>query len=345
MHKIFICYRHAGAPHAAGRLGDNLREQFGEEQVFRDREDMRGGASWRQQVLHAISAQSALVVLIDREWGDPGQTAGQRRLDNPTDPIRMEIRDGLADGATIIPVLLDGAQMPEEAALPADIGALAGIHALPLRDTDWSTDFPRIARLLEQAGFRRALPVAPAPPPVTVRPQPAPVAKRGTSAKVVFACAGGFGLLVVAAAASQQGPGPNPAPAPMAPPAVVPAALTVTPAPPLPPPALAPAIPRPQAGVPTVAGDWRDDTDDGTGAPFHFVQVGTLVRVQGTGDDGSAFEGYGRVLGRNVELEVAVRDVVVMKMSLVLSDDGRALRGTMTNREGQSQPVSFSRSP
>jgi hypothetical protein len=333
MHKIFICYRHAGAPHAAGRLGDNLREQFGEEQVFRDREDMRGGASWRQQVLHAISAQSALVVLIDREWGDPGQAVGRRRLDNPTDPIRMEIRDGLADGATIIPVLLDGAQMPDEAALPADIGALAGIHALPLRDTDWPTDFPRIARLLEQAGFRRASQPAPAPPPVTARPQPQPVARRGSPAKVVLACVGGgLGLLLLAAVASQQGPGPNPAPAPavVVPPVVVPA--TMVPA--------TPPAPAAAASTPMLAGAWKDTSD---GSQVVFTQMGNLLRLTTTTEQGVTVEGTGAVLGQQVEVNLSVMGLPAGKLSLALSDDGQNLRGTVVDLQGQALPAAFSR--
>jgi hypothetical protein len=327
MHKIFICYRHAGAPHAAGRLGDNLREQFGEEQVFRDREDMRGGASWRQQVLHAISAQSALVVLIDREWSDPGQAVGRRRLDDPTDPIRMEIRDGLADDAVIIPVLLDGAQMPDEAALPADIGALAGIHALPLRDTDWATDFSRIARLLEGAGFRRASLPAPAPPPVTARPQPQAVAKRGSPAKVVLACVGGgLGLLVVAAMAASVQPNPNPVPGPVVPPAVVPAAMI--PAPP-------PAAPE----IPVLEGNWTDAADS---SPIIFAQAGNVVRMTTT-SGGVSLDWNGALVGRRLELTMVVQGMTAARLNMSLSDDDRTLRGTLVTADGKVLQVTFNR--
>jgi hypothetical protein len=180
MRKVFICYRRAAAQYAAGALGRGLRERLGDEQVFRDREDMQGGASWREQVLHAISGQSALLVLIDRDWADPRQPAGQRRLDGPADPIRMEVRDGLADGATIIPVLLESAIMPDEADLPPDIRVLGGIHALQLRDTDWSQDFDRICQRLEGAGFK----------PVT--PRAAPVKEPGPSRAALFKLIGSY---------------------------------------------------------------------------------------------------------------------------------------------------------
>ena len=43
MRKVFICYRRAEAEYAAGALGRELRAHFGEDQVFRDKEDIGGG--------------------------------------------------------------------------------------------------------------------------------------------------------------------------------------------------------------------------------------------------------------------------------------------------------------
>src|SRR5687768_909684 len=162
MPKIFISYRRAEAEYAAGSLGRELRRHFGDEQVFRDKEDIAGGVSWRQHVLREIDRDSALLVLIGREWSATRDAQGKRRLDNPDDPIRLEIADGIRDGATVIPVLLENAQMPAASELPSDLAPLAEINALKLRDGDWDADIAKIIKTLEKT-------IPPVP-----RPQPAP---------------------------------------------------------------------------------------------------------------------------------------------------------------------------
>ena len=53
MRKIFISYRRTDEV-AAGALGRDLRKLFGDDQIFRDKEDIGGGLSWRKEVLRAI---------------------------------------------------------------------------------------------------------------------------------------------------------------------------------------------------------------------------------------------------------------------------------------------------
>src|SRR5512134_2402875 len=106
MRKIFISYRRSETEYAAGALGRELRRRFGDDQVFRDKEDIRGGAAWKQQLLHEIDRDCALLVLMGKDWADTRDNQGGRRLDNPDDGLRLEISDGIKDGAAIIPVLL-----------------------------------------------------------------------------------------------------------------------------------------------------------------------------------------------------------------------------------------------
>src|SRR6187401_1898734 len=103
MRKIFISYRRTEAEFAAGALGRELRRHFGDEQIFRDKEDIAGGASWKQQLLHDIDKDSALLVLIGRDWAELKDSRGRRRLDNPADGVRLELNDAIKDGAAIIP--------------------------------------------------------------------------------------------------------------------------------------------------------------------------------------------------------------------------------------------------
>ncbi len=160
MRKIFISYRRSEAEYPAGALYRELRRRFGDEQVFRDKEDIGGGAAWKQQLLHEIDRDSALLVLMGREWADIRDGQGRRRLDNPDDGLRLEISDGIKDGAAIIPVLLENAEMPDESELPPDLRRLADFNALKLRDSDWERDIDLICRTLVRAGFRELEPAA-----------------------------------------------------------------------------------------------------------------------------------------------------------------------------------------
>jgi hypothetical protein len=154
--KIFISYRRSEAEYAAGALGRALREHFGVDFVFRDKEDIGAGASWKQRIAAEIGPDAALLVLIGKDWCKAGDAQGRNRLDNSDDPIRMEISGGLARNATIIPVLLENAVMPEEKDLPADLRPLCEHNAVKLRDGDWQYDLERIFKMLEKAGFAPA---------------------------------------------------------------------------------------------------------------------------------------------------------------------------------------------
>jgi hypothetical protein len=154
MRKIFINYRRAEAEYAAGALGRELRRHFGDDRIFRDKEDIGGGASWKRRVLDEINGESALLILIGRDWATVTDAQGRRRLDNPDDPLRMEIADGLKDGAAILPILLENAEMPADAELPEDLRSITEHNALKLRDSDWQYDLTNICRTLETAGFQ-----------------------------------------------------------------------------------------------------------------------------------------------------------------------------------------------
>jgi hypothetical protein len=164
MRKIFISYRRVDAEFPAGALGRDLRRLFGDEQVFRDKEDVGGGVSWRKEVLHEIDRDCALLVLIGRDWANAKDAHGKRRLDNSDDPLRLEITDGLRDGATILPILLENAEMPSEEELPPELRRLVEYNALKLRDGDWQHDLDNIRRTLEKAGFKPVSLLPPAPP-------------------------------------------------------------------------------------------------------------------------------------------------------------------------------------
>ena len=118
----------------------------------------------------------ALLVLIGRDWANAKDAHGKRRLDNSDDPVRLEIAEGLKDGAVVLPILLENSQMPSEEELPPELRPLAEFNALKLRDSDWQYDLDNIRKTLQKAGFKPVDSLPPATPqePRSITPGNAP---------------------------------------------------------------------------------------------------------------------------------------------------------------------------
>ena len=60
-----------------------------------------------------------LLALIGPGWIDASDPkTGRRRLENPSDFVRIEIAAALARDIPVVPVLLDGAPMPDATSCP-----------------------------------------------------------------------------------------------------------------------------------------------------------------------------------------------------------------------------------
>ncbi|HEV3471123.1 MAG TPA: toll/interleukin-1 receptor domain-containing protein [Pyrinomonadaceae bacterium] len=160
--RIFISYRRRDAKHAARALHERLCEHFGEARVFIDRSDIGGGADFVEVIRRELGASAAVVVVIGEHWLSAAED-GRRRLDDPGDYVRMEVATALARGAFVVPVLVDGAQMPRERDLPDDLKPLARRNAEVLDDRHWDADIERLAAALKagleerQIGLARVL--------------------------------------------------------------------------------------------------------------------------------------------------------------------------------------------
>jgi hypothetical protein len=85
-------------------------------------------------------------VVIGKRWLDAHDDAGQRRLDNPADFVRLETASALKrEAITVVPVLIGGAAMPEAKDLPDDLQALAYRNAAPLSHLRWQSDLDVLA--------------------------------------------------------------------------------------------------------------------------------------------------------------------------------------------------------
>jgi|GEM_PF-5085597 len=144
--RIFISYRRNDSSGYAGRLHDSLMVVLGDENVMMDQEDFAAGEEFAQQAKHMVAQSSVLLALIGTLWAE-GVNA--TRLADPADLLRQEIETALAKGIRVIPVLLDGAELPDAAVLPASLQPLLKLNAVELSGRRWDYD---VGQLIAKLG-------------------------------------------------------------------------------------------------------------------------------------------------------------------------------------------------
>jgi hypothetical protein len=146
---VFVSYRREDGGDAAGRLADRLVDRFGAGRVFMDVEAIEPGTDFVEVITRAVEACDVLVVVIGPGWLTATDTRG-RRLDDPNDWVRVEVRTALARGARVIPVLVRDAVMPNRGDLPEDLAGLARRAALRVRHESFRDDAARLVAAVAQ---------------------------------------------------------------------------------------------------------------------------------------------------------------------------------------------------
>lgn len=145
---VFISYRRDDCSGYAGRLEDALERALGKGRVFRDVRDIVAGEDFTQVIHQRLAQASAVLVLIGPRWQGP-LSAGQCRIDDPQDFVRMEVAAALAAPTKVIPVLLQGASLPSTEQLPEPLRALTHRQALTLNEVSWEADLARLIAALD----------------------------------------------------------------------------------------------------------------------------------------------------------------------------------------------------
>jgi hypothetical protein len=131
------------------RLFDWLNGELGNGNVFLDIDVIPAGASFKEVILDVLRLSSIVLVIIGRAWLDVEDIDGKRRIDDPSDFIRIEIEAALELGKPIIPVLVDGATLPVPSQLPPSIEKLVSFQAIEVRpDPNFGRDVHRLLEII-----------------------------------------------------------------------------------------------------------------------------------------------------------------------------------------------------
>lgn len=152
MAKIFISYRRADSAASAGRIYDRLAARFGPQDIFKDVDNIPLGVNFADYIQTVLRQCSVQLVIIGPRWLDALTEAGELRLEQPDDLVRLEIETALGLGITVIPVFVEEARMPSATALPETLRSLALINSAMVRnDPDFAHDINRLITAIEQA--------------------------------------------------------------------------------------------------------------------------------------------------------------------------------------------------
>ena len=148
-HRIFISYRRDDTESSAHRLSVSLAAHFGPGCVLVDYPELLPGADFVQVIRDTFASVDVLIALIGNRWATIADSTGTRRLDKPSDFVRVEISSALADGIRVLPVLVGGTEPPKPTELPDDLRTLAEHEPVEINDSNWEAQLARIAELIE----------------------------------------------------------------------------------------------------------------------------------------------------------------------------------------------------
>jgi hypothetical protein len=151
MSRIYVSYRRTDAAAYAGRLFENLSHHFGPGFVFMDVEGgISRGEDFSQAINTALNTCDVALVIIGQHWATSAGPDGKLRLDDPDDWVRVEIAAVLRRNILVIPVLVDGARLPEPGNLPEELRPLCRHNACELSNPRWSFDVGELIKDIEK---------------------------------------------------------------------------------------------------------------------------------------------------------------------------------------------------
>jgi non-specific serine/threonine protein kinase len=146
MSRVMISYRRSDSAGIAGRIFDRLVAHFGPDAVFMDVENIPYGVDFQDYINRALKTIDVVVAVMGPAWAMP-LSDGSTRIEDPADPVRLELEAALARAIRVVPVLVDGAKMPPPGAFPQSLAKIALLNAPTI---DSGVDFHvHIERLID----------------------------------------------------------------------------------------------------------------------------------------------------------------------------------------------------
>src|ERR1700726_3259305 len=156
MPKIATSHPRAGSEGMAGRIFDRLIAHYGKDAIFRDIDDIPPGIDFRVHINQTLLKTHILLAIVGPQWLGMATDGSADRIQEESDPVRVEVETALRRRVPLIPVLIGSTKMPSSDLLPPSLKDFAFRNAVKVdtgQDFDYHMD--RLIRsmdaILEQA--------------------------------------------------------------------------------------------------------------------------------------------------------------------------------------------------
>lgn len=149
MPTAFISYRRDDSKSFVARLRTALDGAFDDLEVFVDTGGIEPGEDFLKVLQNHVEQDLVFLAVIGPRWA--GGQGRQSRIHDPNDMVRREIEWRLKNWRSdIIPILIDGASMPEARDLPEGMRGLVRLNALEISESAFATGIAALARRLDR---------------------------------------------------------------------------------------------------------------------------------------------------------------------------------------------------
>jgi pterin-4a-carbinolamine dehydratase len=143
---IFVSYRREDTGPFALALRSELDLRLQGMPVFIDLNRIQGGDAWSNVLEDALAKTKVVIALIGENWIGVREDGPRIRADD--DWVAREVAHGLST-QSILPLLVNGAGIPDMNVLPPALQGLPSIQALPLRTQSWEADLRMLCETLQ----------------------------------------------------------------------------------------------------------------------------------------------------------------------------------------------------
>lgn len=150
---IFISYRVHDAAGEAGRLADSLKEYFSEDQIFMDIDKLGPGEDFADTISKSLESCDIMLAIIGADWSGYNAITHESRINQPQDWVKVEISKALERKIRVVPILVNGATLPEASKLPADLQPLLAKQSYELSNKRWKYDVAELVKFLIKFGI------------------------------------------------------------------------------------------------------------------------------------------------------------------------------------------------
>ncbi len=150
---IFINYRVHDTAGETGRLVDRLKQRFSDEQIFMDIDKIEPGLDFTKAISKSLESCDIMLAIIGPHWLGVNPANNTSRIKNPNDWVKTEISTALQRDIRVVPVLVDGGQLPDADELPDELQPLLLRQSYEISNKRWDYDTEQLINLLIKSGI------------------------------------------------------------------------------------------------------------------------------------------------------------------------------------------------